>query len=392
MTPSSPVLNSSPCASPESPGYSIVSPGSPGSPVLSTVESPTSLVVEPLADWRDHVHDIPRLPSPRPRVLTPNGFRESDTNDQQRQIPTLLQSCSWFKVPPHLRRDILRLAFGGRRLHMGLKLDASLSPCWHSSGMVCNRVSLEEEGPMTRGSLKDGPWVDECDSPDQDTESIGIMGWLLSCRQNYAETIDILYSMNTILIYDEPLLTHLTQLILPHRLALITSLEITWPANTTDELETLVHHLSLPQFPNLKRLYISLQAHEGCEADLNHGSITSALAEFVRNRPDLIECAVALPFRSFESIAHDLIQVDSSWERKTYSQIWSSLDGSLHAVRLPYVDSYPKPPFQLGPNPGAGYWLLEGTAAPLTWRWRSNSHEWTGLFAGWEDWGENAEN
>ncbi|OBS24572.1 hypothetical protein FPOA_05114 [Fusarium poae] len=385
MAPSSP-------ASPDSPGYSIVSPGSPGSPVLSTIESPTSPVVEPVADWRDHIHDIPRLPSPRPRVLTPNGFRESDTNDQQMQVPILLQSCSWFKVPPHLRRDILRLAFGDRRLHMGLKFDASLSPSWHSSGMVCHRVSPDDKGPMTRGSLKDGPWVDECDSPDQDTESVGIMGWLLSCRQNYAETIDILYSMNTILIYDEPLLTHLTHLILPHRLALITSLEIKWTINTAGDLNTLIHRLSLQDFPNLKHLYISLEIHEGCEAGLTQYSINSVLADFVRNRTGLIECAVALPFRAFESIARHLIQVDSSWERKTYSQIWSPLDGGLHAVRLPYVDSYPKPPFQLGPNPGAGYWLLEGTAAPLTWRWRSSSNGWSGVFPGWEDWGENAEN
>ncbi|CEF78044.1 hypothetical protein FGSG_03276 [Fusarium graminearum PH-1] len=354
MAPRSPTYNSSPSPFPESPGYSVTSPGSPA---LPTVESPTrSPATPPLADWRDHVDEIPRLPSPRPRDLTPYGFRDSDTRDQQRHVHALPQNSFWFKVPPNLRRDILRLAFGDRRLHMGLKIDNALSPTWHSFGMVCHRVSPEDEGPMTRGSLKEGPWVDNCGASRQEPEPIGIIGWLLSCRHNYAEAIDILYSMNTILIYDEPLLTRLTQLVLPHRLAHVTSLEIRLPFKTVDHLNTAFHHLSPSHFPNLKRLYMSLEYDVYIEPSIAPSAITAILNEFVRNRSDLVEY------------------------------------GSLHAVRLPYVDSYPKPPFQLGPNPGRGYWLLEGTCAPLTWRWRSSSHGFSGLFTGWYDPDEDAEN
>jgi hypothetical protein len=213
MAPSSPVLDDSnwppspgysvttPNSEPASPGYAVTSPGyevaSPGKftrsgkstltkefSALLTNESPIqSPVDEPLPDWRDYIHEIPRLPSPRPRALTPTGFRENDTQEQQRNASTFLQTSSWFKIPAHLRRDILRLAFGDRRLHMRLRLDAAPAPAWHSSGVVCHRVSPEDDGPMTRGSLKTGPWVDICDPLDQQIEPIGIMGWLLSCRQ-----------------------------------------------------------------------------------------------------------------------------------------------------------------------------------------------------------------
>lgn len=214
---------------------------------------------------------------------------------------------------------------------------------------------------------------------------------LLTRHYSYAETIDILYSMNTILIYDEPLLTRLTQLVLPHRLAHITSLEIRWPFKTVDHLNAAFHHLSPSHFPNLKRLYISLEYDVYIEPSIAPSAITAILNEFVRNRSDLVECAFALPSKTFESIARHLITSDSRCGRITHSEIWCSLDGSLHAVRLPYVDSYPKPPFQLGSNPGRGYWLLEGTCAPLTWRWRSSSHGFSGLFTGWYDPDEAAE-
>ncbi|RGP77206.1 hypothetical protein FLONG3_4721 [Fusarium longipes] len=352
------------------------------SSVDAVVKSPTSVLPD---DWKDHVDEIPSLPLPRPRFLTPTGFREDDSQEE-RHIPALLQASSWFKIPANLRRDILRLAFGDRRLHMSLKFDASRSPVWQSCGMVCHHVSSEDKGPMTRGSLKKhGPWSDECRYLDNRVKRIGIMGWLLSCRQNYAETIDILYSMNTILVYDVPLIHHFDRLILPHRLARITDLEVRWPMATLDDVDALFSQLSLSRLPNLKRLYVSLEFGGNYEACLAFRSITSVLNKFVINRPGLTECAFALPFRLFETIASDLIEKDEEWERQTYSEVWCSLDGSLHAIRLPYVDSYPHPPYHLGPNPGAGYWLLEGTDADLTSRWRSNSHGWSGFFEGWED-------
>jgi hypothetical protein len=61
---------------------------------------------------------MPFLTHPRARALTPTGFR-----DQIAQEPNpiaLFQESMWFKLPPYIRRDILRLAFGDCRVHMSL--------------------------------------------------------------------------------------------------------------------------------------------------------------------------------------------------------------------------------------------------------------------------------
>ncbi|EKJ71397.1 hypothetical protein FPSE_08405 [Fusarium pseudograminearum CS3096] len=97
--------------------------------------------------WRDHVQEIPFLPDPRPRVLTPLGFRD----DEPANGPlALCQSSSWLKVPPNIRRDILRLAFGDRRLHIGLTYwsrdreskDTQTTAEWDWSGRISNRPEL----------------------------------------------------------------------------------------------------------------------------------------------------------------------------------------------------------------------------------------------------------
>lgn len=206
---------------------------------------------------------------------------------------------------------------------------------------------------------------------------------------SYAETIDILYSKNTILIYDEPLLTYVDQLILPHRVSLITSLEIRWAVDLHEHWDALFDQLKLPRFPNLKRLYISARFDWNYEPDTMY-TIIEHMNNLVKARPALIECAIAIPFQLFEHIAQDYIQMENSWKRSSYSELWYPVDKSdgPHAIRLPYVDSYPRPPFQLS-DAGAGWWLLEGTDAPLSWRWRSNSHGFSGLSTGWENWSEN---
>ena len=75
---------------------------------------------------------------------------------------------------------------------MCLKCDVHPPNTWYSYGMACRHVPAGEKRPMTRGLLQ-GPWSDECDlrcrdpdpegDPEGDFESVGVMGWLLSCRQ-----------------------------------------------------------------------------------------------------------------------------------------------------------------------------------------------------------------
>lgn len=61
------------------------------------------------------------------------------------------------------------------------------------------------------------------------------MGYLLSCRQGYAEGIHTLYSANCINIVSQPLLIHIPRLIPPNRLGSITSLEITVIAERVEQ-------------------------------------------------------------------------------------------------------------------------------------------------------------
>ncbi|ROW16963.1 hypothetical protein VPNG_01097 [Cytospora leucostoma] len=109
---------------------------------------------------------------------------------------------------------------------------------------------------------------------------VGAMGWLLACRQAYADAIDILYGTNTFhlsstilnrysnYMYSQALVQEAPRLILPQRLASIQSLELSWckgPANTPfvngrldgEDLCWLCD--ALPEmFPQLKKLCLSL--------------------------------------------------------------------------------------------------------------------------------------
>jgi hypothetical protein len=113
---------------------------------------------------------------------------------------------------------------------------------------------------------------------------VGAMGWLLSCRQAYAEGIDVLYSTNTFFIEGDALLSNLVcpdpalgtsrHLILPERLGRITSLELRWRLvlfgdtwrpyrgrehNAAEDRALLaadLRHLCDP-FPNLRKLVLS---------------------------------------------------------------------------------------------------------------------------------------
>ena len=169
---------------------------------------------------------LPRLPDPRPRPLTPPGFRVSESHGPPYAL--FQETCAYFRLPPNIRNDILRLAFGDRRLHLSLaychsqaaqcpdyhlrngsnykesqnpalvgkKTTDWTSPrAWRWANSFCHRpVPNAEDGPPTRGG-PDGPWADRCCSgntahccycTDRYVPSIcrtGVMGWLLSCRQ-----------------------------------------------------------------------------------------------------------------------------------------------------------------------------------------------------------------
>src|SRR5690242_12446858 len=138
-------------------------------------------------------NQLPFLPTPRCSI-TPPLF---DT------------ACPFFELPFDIRELILLAAFGGCTLHMDILRQEN---SWQWRGAVCRR---NESRIFSRYGWT-GPWNDLCLGWDfkrsgeilQENRP-GIMGFLLSCRQAYAEGIDILYSANCIHIFREPLLLHL---------------------------------------------------------------------------------------------------------------------------------------------------------------------------------------
>ncbi|KAM5363894.1 hypothetical protein BFJ70_g79 [Fusarium oxysporum] len=241
------------------------------------------------------VKQLPLLPNPRPRALTPSLTPGDKVISNLAPRPLYQESCFWFKVPPNIRRDILRLAFGDTRLHIYMNRGYPDVPPEPDSKFHCRVVTEPEnwgyqrfpvtdesqaQGPMTHGGSK-GPWIDFCRSggdPDiceawREDEgpsacNIGVIGWLLSCRQNYMETIDVLYSTNMLILGEVCMVEHLPSLIPPQRLETMTSLEITWTLKsyfTADQdydpmnkrhLKSIFDLLSPSKFPSLRRLHI----------------------------------------------------------------------------------------------------------------------------------------
>ena len=201
---------------------------------------------------------LPCLPSQRPRPLTPTA--------PSKNLVVALGTLA--TLPAELRRLVLVAAFGERTLHLDLRLsrprradcfdlltryaknehglgsaplgecafpDHAAPPAWRWYGCVCHRLiplstyvhpHLDE---CLRGRANCEDWLWEC--------RIGVMGWLLACRQAYAEGIDVLYSTNTFFLESTALFNVLfcptprrttQQLLLPQRLASITSLELRW--------------------------------------------------------------------------------------------------------------------------------------------------------------------
>ncbi|QGI68334.1 hypothetical protein CEK26_012296 [Fusarium fujikuroi] len=389
--------------------------------------------------WEARVKELTLLPDPRPRALTPDPNLLSSSNNSTASVsgprPRYQETCLWFRVPPNIRSDILRLAFGDTRIHINMEynrphiahpessslhcgivvgpgeypgeemrvLDKTKPATWRWWSSRCHRSYPDEtknQGPMTRGGAP-GPWVDNCRNggnssvceawKEQEGSSachVGVMGWLLSCRQNYMETIDVLYSTNTLILQGSRMINRLSQMLLPQRLATVTSLEVIWPFKTNftpdqdyDDLDqghlrSVLDMLLPSQFPALRRLYVEF--HDGQECFLGTSGlevyeeiILRQLDSFAQRMTHLTECAFALPDYFFRRLHYEAREeavecsdgIRSYYSRRSYQQVWRDFNGSMAAVVLPYVDSYPKPPFQVlqEDEQAAGYWILEAS-------------------------------
>ncbi|RSL58239.1 hypothetical protein CEP54_007853 [Fusarium duplospermum] len=267
----------------------------------------------------------PYLPKRRHHALTPSASQEDLT-----QAPPFFS-----KLPPEIRHEILVLAFGDRTLHMDISFDHPMTPFpywrasawphdymkgpwkwepdyrkpkrWHWRSSICHRCrpgrlehsshTIDEiyasEPDATDDQCLDG-FGQNCEFWPGESPSkclIGVMGWLLASRQAYVEGIAVLYGTNTFHISTEEFLGRLPQLLLPARLASISSLEIILPL----ELEQVEDQKFLPQlglletrlsllrstFPNIIRLYLALKTTIGLSSFLDYHTLLNTLDTFV---------------------------------------------------------------------------------------------------------------
>lgn len=188
---------------------------------------------------------------------------------------------------------------------------------------------------------------------------------------SYAEGIDILYSTNTIHMGSQFMVLHLPQLILPQRLASITSVELLW--------NVMTHMTDAPVppdswgFPDLYRLmnvvessmaglkYLSLTLD--CDIDLdpkgnhidqdeNKPKISNPIDDFVRRlRPRLEGCDIAIPYDHFDIRKQRSEPTDMVWDvrrRRDDERFWRE---------LPHIDDVEH---EALPMCQRGYWISAG--------------------------------
>jgi hypothetical protein len=208
---------------------------------------------------------------------------------------------------------------------------------------------------------------------------LGITGFLLSCKQGYAEGVHMLYSVKYIHISSQPLLLHLPQLVPTVRLDSITALEIVVkadrieqdngsPSFSFDHLEPILDNIR-KHCRHLRSLYLSfLTVSVGCR-NLDGPSLAIIDAFYFSTR--LRDLRVELP-------------QDTYWKISTGGQVlehpreapiagpsgkskWRALDEVEPSVQWRSVERYPYPPLKMPLREdgdesveGAGYWLLNG--------------------------------
>ncbi|CAH0048171.1 unnamed protein product [Clonostachys solani] len=228
-----------------------------------------------------------------------------------------------FALPAEIRNQIMVEAFGQRTLHMSLELQHPFALTTHKSsqrrhthagirylrpalnshlrtdlpkkwtwfGCVCHQFAEPDEGELP-GRLRclgvtaeSDPGTDYCmeglgycntwpvASPTKC--QVGIMGWLLACRQSYQEAMHILYGTNTIRIASPALHQNLQKIFSKATLSLLTSLDLVWDpeqlslaSGFVGENEANVSHQTRPPvFPSMIRLHISFRGGNDIQRD-----------------------------------------------------------------------------------------------------------------------------
>ncbi|EFX05706.1 hypothetical protein CMQ_3775 [Grosmannia clavigera kw1407] len=188
-------------------------------------------------------------------------------------------SALFTRLPPEIRHTILVIAFGGRTLHMSLRLGAPLLPR-SKRPLLANALQCMPHGGIT-AAIEVGVWPNEVmDAARRVREATPgtkpVWQW-------YTEGIQVLYGTNTLFIEGGPLIATLLQasslvlgsalsrriLVPPRQMALLTKLELVWQwtlfmrpdqvkAQSANRSEMARSFDLLPRtFPHLLTLYIS---------------------------------------------------------------------------------------------------------------------------------------
>ncbi|KOS20545.1 hypothetical protein ESCO_005294 [Escovopsis weberi] len=246
------------------------------------------------------------------------------------------------RIPPEIRRQILIYAFGDWTVHLGLKCQRVRrmfrrpTEKWTWKGCFCHQRAVTWHNPPhfegLRRSWYEDRCFEDCRTPSQcflpfDCR-IGIMGWLLSCRQAYQEGVDVLYGTNTIHVHGFVLLRQLPDVLTRARLESIVKVELTWHMNpwldrdgspepimegpSSRNIPTMEAFVAtaetLPRIlPNIKYLYISLVGGLiPFNVSLNSPQTYHTTEELlrvvdraVRGLEGLAQCRIALPTSCF---------------------------------------------------------------------------------------------
>jgi hypothetical protein len=294
-------------------------------------------------------------------------------------------TCRFFQLPYHIRSTILSMAFGDRSVHMDIVVNERT---WKWRGAVCHRNGSRL--PSMRYAWL-GPWNDPCldwaykhKEKFREDYNLGIMGFLLSCREAYTEGIDVLYTTNCIHIQSEPLLLQLPRLIPLNRLSSITSLELVITTHSIEQADTgssfSIDHLKpilqniLAHCHHLRSLCLSflIASHKHNILNSPMFAVVDAFYCYMKLRNMRVE----LPHVAYWESA-DPESIDNHHPREGpikgpfERSLWRSLDGEEPRVQSRSIERYPYPPLRLPVSDGdesvesAGYWLAEGYEGPM---------------------------
>ena len=319
---------------------------------------------------RDISEEMPFLPAERPLILTPTASQENLLLKS-----TASMSPFFAGLPIEIRREIYSQAFGKKTIHMALQhkyyeRSAYMTKMYPGS----HPRRIDQHRPLTSEGwywwncvchfTRDFYFNDDCRHMEERywTElekrrglpsgsfSIGLMGWLLTCRQAYSATIDFFYRNNTFHVNGTTLPRWLPTLLLPQRLNAITSVELVWDLSLPlGDLTPFRHDLwrefvssvgHIPRtFPSLQRISLSI----GTNADI--GLPDAALEDYeARLYPPLDsmvetygsklqDCTIAISWGVQAGLMSRAVAAGLASRSATWWRFWRVVRGETKATR-----------------------------------------------------------